>query len=285
MAEYLVTGGTSYIGSHIIKGLLELGHSVRTTVRDSSDEKKAAFLWDLKGAKERLKIFEADLTVEGSFDEAVNGVDGVFHIASRVTTSHYTANLLVDPNASGTVNLMNSCAKSRKTVRKIVLTSSSTSIRFRYDATNVSPLNESHWSDPEYCEDFKTLGEKEVWRIAAEKKLNLVVVIPSFSVGPTLSPKPTSTPLMFLNILKGVAGQYPNFRGGFVHIDDVVAAHILAMEEPKAAGRIICSSEVAHWSDIIEMLKPKYPSYTFENKCVSEEGRDMPHCYDTTKDS
>lgn len=53
-----------------------------------------AFLWDLKGAKERLKIFEADLTVEGSFDEAVNGVDGVFHIASRVTTNHYTANLV-----------------------------------------------------------------------------------------------------------------------------------------------------------------------------------------------
>uniref|UniRef100_A0A1J3H932 Tetraketide alpha-pyrone reductase 2 n=1 Tax=Noccaea caerulescens TaxID=107243 RepID=A0A1J3H932_NOCCA len=290
MAEYLVTGGTSYIASHIIKGLLELGHSVRTTVRDLSDEKKVAFLWDLKGAKERLKIFEADLTVEGSFDEAVNGVDGVFHIASRVTTTHYTANLLVDPNASGTMNLMKSCEKSRNTVRKIVLTSSSTSIRFRYDATKVSPLNESHWSDPEYCEDFKlwygyakTLGEKEAWRIAAEMKLNLVVVIPSFSVGPTLSPKPTSTPLMFLNILKGVAGEYPNFRGGFVHIDDVVAAHILAMEEPKATGRIICSSSVAHWSDIIEMLKPKYPLYTFENKCGSEEGKDMPHSYDTTK--
>lgn len=42
-------------------------------------------MWELKGAKERLKIFEADLTVEGSFDEAVKGVDGVFHIASRVT--------------------------------------------------------------------------------------------------------------------------------------------------------------------------------------------------------
>lgn len=46
------------------------------------------FLWELKGAKERLKIFEADLTVEGSFDEAVNGVDGVFHIASRFSVCH-----------------------------------------------------------------------------------------------------------------------------------------------------------------------------------------------------
>ena len=42
-------------------------------------------MWELKGAKERLKIFEADLTVDGSFDDAVKGVDGVFHIASRIS--------------------------------------------------------------------------------------------------------------------------------------------------------------------------------------------------------
>lgn len=40
----------------------------------------------MDGAKERLKLFKADLMVEGSFDEAVNGVDGVFHTASPVST-------------------------------------------------------------------------------------------------------------------------------------------------------------------------------------------------------
>lgn len=35
MAEYLVTGGTSFIASHVIKTLLEFGQDVRTTVRDS----------------------------------------------------------------------------------------------------------------------------------------------------------------------------------------------------------------------------------------------------------
>lgn len=38
----------------------------------------------MSGAKERLKIMKADLMVEGSFDEAVQGVDGVFHTASPV---------------------------------------------------------------------------------------------------------------------------------------------------------------------------------------------------------
>lgn len=42
------------------------------------------FLWELDGAKERLKIMKADLLVEGSFDDAIQGVDGVFHTASPV---------------------------------------------------------------------------------------------------------------------------------------------------------------------------------------------------------
>lgn len=42
------------------------------------------FLWELEGAKERLKILKADLLVEGSFDDAIEGVDGVFHTASPV---------------------------------------------------------------------------------------------------------------------------------------------------------------------------------------------------------
>lgn len=42
------------------------------------------FLWELNGAKERLKIFKADLMVEGSFDEAIQGVVGVYHTASPV---------------------------------------------------------------------------------------------------------------------------------------------------------------------------------------------------------
>lgn len=66
--------------------------------------------------------------------------------------------------------------------------------------------------------------------------------------------------------LPGIKGEYPNTTVGFVHIDDVIAAHILAMEESKASGRLVCSGSVAHWEQIIEMLRAKYPSYPFENK-------------------
>ncbi|XP_021910127.1 tetraketide alpha-pyrone reductase 2 isoform X1 [Carica papaya] len=279
MPEYCVTGGTGFIAAYLVKSLLEKGHAVRTTVRDPGDVGKVGFLWEFNGAKERLKVLKADLLVDGSFDEAVQGVDGVFHTASPVLVP-YDDNIqatLIDPCIKGTLNVMNSCAKSTS-LKRVVLTSSCSSIRYRYDVQQVSPLNESHWSDPEYCKRYdlwyayaKTIGEKEAWRVANENGINLVVVNPSYVVGPLLAPQPTSTLLAILSIVKGVVGEYPNVTVGFVHIDDVIAAHILAMEETSVSGRLICSSSVANWSEIIEMLRTKYPSYPYENKCSSKD--------------
>ncbi|KAL2899114.1 Tetraketide alpha-pyrone reductase 2 [Bienertia sinuspersici] len=92
MPEYCVTGGTGFIASYLVKSLLERGYNVRTTVRDTGkpeNEEKVGFLWEMKGAyNERLKIMKADLMEEGSFDEAIQGVDGVFHTAAPVLVPH-----------------------------------------------------------------------------------------------------------------------------------------------------------------------------------------------------
>ncbi|XP_057477356.1 tetraketide alpha-pyrone reductase 2-like isoform X2 [Actinidia eriantha] len=228
MPEYCVTGGTGFIAAYLVKSLLEKGHRVRTTVRDPENEEKVGFLWDLSGAKERLRIFKADLMVEGSFDQAIQGVDGVFHTASPVLVPY-------DQN-----------------------------IKLWYAYA-------------------KTIAEKEAWRVAEECGIDLVVVNPSFVVGPLLAPQPTSTLQLILAIVKGLIGEYPNTTVGFVHIDDVVATHLLAMEESKASGRLICSSSVAHWSQIIAMLRAKYPSYQFEDKCSSQIGDNNSHNMDSSK--
>ncbi|CAN6675624.1 unnamed protein product [Malus baccata var. baccata] len=113
--------------------------------------------------------------------------------------------------------------------------------------------------------------------------MDLVVVNPSFVVGPLLAPQPTSTLYMILAIMTGSRGEFSNTTVGFVHIDDVVAAHILAMVESKASGRLICSSSVAHWLEINEMLRARYPSYPYENKRSSVEGDSNLHSMDTSK--
>ncbi|XP_065042885.1 tetraketide alpha-pyrone reductase 2-like isoform X2 [Musa acuminata AAA Group] len=291
MPEYCVTGGTGFIASHLIRELLSRGHTVRATVRDTEDVAKVGFLWSMGGAKERLKLVKADLLVDGSFDLAVDGVDGVFHTASPVFVpqDQNVQQALIDPAIQGTKNVLKSCSKA-SSVRRVVLTSSCSSIRYRYDVTLVSPLNESHWSDPEYCKRYnlwyayaKTLAEKEAWRLAEHFGINLVVVNPSFVVGPLIAPRPTSTLLIILSILKGNISWYPNTTVGFVHVDDVIFSHILAMEDSRVSGRLICSGSVARWSEIVEMIRANNPSYPMPSKCNDQEGDSNPHSMDTTK--
>ncbi|XP_074309465.1 tetraketide alpha-pyrone reductase 2-like [Silene latifolia] len=292
MVEYCVTGGTGFIASYLIKHLLQQGHTVRATVRDPENVEKVGFLLEMEGAKERLKLFKADLMVEASFDAAINGVDGVFHTASPVFLPRSNDDVhecLINPAINGTLNVLNSCIKGGS-VKRVVLTSSCSAIRYRDDVQQVSPLNESHWSDPDYCKRYnlwyayaKTMAEKAAWDVAKNNGLDLVVVNPSFVVGPVLSPQPTSTLDLILSITKGDRGEYPKTTIGFVHIDDVIAAHILAMEETKASGRLVCSGSVSEWSDIIKMLKAKYPMYPFEDKPSNQEGDDNPHSMDCRK--
>ncbi|GJN05942.1 hypothetical protein PR202_ga23621 [Eleusine coracana subsp. coracana] len=291
MPSYCVTGGAGFIAAHLIRALLAAGHTVRATVRDPEDEGKVGFLWDLEGAAERLHLVRADLMVEGSFDGAVSGVDGVFHTASPVVVAgvHDAKDVqekLVDPIVRGAANVLRSCARAPERARRVVFTSSCSCVRYCHAAT----LNESHWTDAEYCKSYnlwyayaKTVAEKEAWRLAKEHGIDLVVVNPSFVIGPGLGPRPTSTILILLAMLKGELSRYPNTTVGFVHVDDVVLCHVLAMEDARASGRLICSCHVAHWSEILESLRERYPQYPIPTECSSQKGDDRPHKMDTSK--
>ena len=79
----LVTGGTGYIASWIIKILLEDGISVHATVRDPSNTKKVEHLTAIADSSEgELKFFKADLLEPGSFDDSMQGCELVIHTAS-----------------------------------------------------------------------------------------------------------------------------------------------------------------------------------------------------------
>ncbi|CAO2160888.1 unnamed protein product [Urochloa humidicola] len=290
MPEYCVTGGTGFIAAHLIRALLAAGHTVRATVRDPEDEGKVGFLWELDGAAERLTLLRADLMEEGSFDEAVSGVDGVFHTASPVVVAggdrKDVQEKLIDPIVKGAANVLRSCARAPERPRRVVFTSSCSCVRYCHAAT----LNESHWSDADYCKSYnlwyayaKTVAEKEAWRLAKQHGIDLVVVNPSFVIGPALGPRPTSTILILLAMLKGELGKYPNTTIGFVHVDDVVLCHVLAMEDARASGRLICSCDVAHWSEILDSLRERYPQYPIPTECSAQKGDDRPHKMDTAK--
>ena len=77
-----VTGASGFIATHLVEQLLAKGYTVRGTVRSTKDLNKYKYLTDLPGASERLQLFAANLSEEGSFDEAVLGCQCVMHTAS-----------------------------------------------------------------------------------------------------------------------------------------------------------------------------------------------------------
>ncbi|KDP39033.1 hypothetical protein JCGZ_00790 [Jatropha curcas] len=125
---YCVTGANGYIGSFLVKILLERGYRVHATVRHPAKSLHLLSLWN---GGDRLRLFKADLAEEGSFDEAIKGCDGVFHVAASMEFStlencnveNYVQSKVIDPAVKGTLNLLKSCSKS-KSVKRVVFTSS-----------------------------------------------------------------------------------------------------------------------------------------------------------------
>ncbi|KAI9127745.1 hypothetical protein K1719_000738 [Acacia pycnantha] len=262
-----VTGASGFLASWLIKRLLMSGYDVTATVRDLGDERKLEHLRKLEGAKERLRLVKADLMAEGSFDDAIMGCSGVFHTASPVLKpSSNPKEEILKPAIEGTVNVLRSCAKN-KSLRRVVLTSSSSAVRVREDIDPNIALDDSSWSSTQLCEELeiwyslsKTLAEKAAWDFCAHNAIHLLTVLPSFIIGPSLPPQLCSTASDVLGLLQGETEKFGwHGRMGYVHIDDVALCHILVYENEAACGRYLCSSTVLDNHELAALLATHFP--------------------------
>ncbi|MBA0742979.1 hypothetical protein Gogos_005704, partial [Gossypium gossypioides] len=185
---------------------------------------------------------------------------------------------ILEPAVKGTLNVLGSCKKN-PSLRRVVLTSSSSTVRARDDFDYKIPLDESSWSSLELCETLqilkmeigcvskvwyalaKTQAEKAAWEFCNENKIDLVTVLPAFVIGPSLPPDLCSTASDVLALLKGETEQFQwHGRMGYVHIDDVALCHILVYEHEGASGRYLCSSTVIDNDELVSILSARYPS-------------------------
>ncbi|XP_019412683.1 PREDICTED: cinnamoyl-CoA reductase 1-like isoform X2 [Lupinus angustifolius] len=283
-----VTGASGYIASWIVKFLLQRGYTVRATVRDPSNPKKIQHLVQLDGANERLQLYKADLLQQGSFDSAIQGCDAVFHTASPVPPP--AANIqnpqvlfclfqveVIDPAVKGTVNVLESCAKS-PSVKRIILTSSM--IAAFYNGMPLSPeveIDETWFSNPDFCMQTKkwyafakTSAEDIAWKFVKEKKIDMVVINPTVTVGPLLQPELNSSAALIFNLING-SETFPNISYPWVNVKDVADAHVKAYETPSASGRYILSERVTHLSEVVKILRNLYPTLQIADKCADNE--------------
>uniref|UniRef100_A0A453L4R1 NAD-dependent epimerase/dehydratase domain-containing protein n=1 Tax=Aegilops tauschii subsp. strangulata TaxID=200361 RepID=A0A453L4R1_AEGTS len=153
-----VTGGGGYIASWLVKLLLSRGYAVHATLRDPSDQKNA-HLMQLDGAAESLSLFKADVLDRAALAAAVEGCQGVFHVASPVP-----ADKTVDPESEimvpavkGTLNILEVCSSVK--VQKVVVVSSTAAVHSNPNWPQGKPKDESCWSDRKIC------MEKEVSKV------------------------------------------------------------------------------------------------------------------------
>ncbi|KAJ9542914.1 hypothetical protein OSB04_029420 [Centaurea solstitialis] len=273
-----VTGGSGFIASWIVKFLLQRGYTVKASVRDPNNPKKTDHLLKLDGAKERLHLFKAELLEDGSFDAAIDGCDGVFHTASPF---YHAVNdpqaELIDPAVKGTLNVLGSCSKA-SSVKRVVLTSSIAAVAYNGKPRTPEVVVDDTWfSDPDVCKASKmwyvlskTLAEDAAWKFAKEKGFDMVTINPAMVIGPLLQPVLNTSAEAIANLLNG-AQTYPNASFGWVNVKDVANAHIQAFEIPSANGRYCLVERVAHFSQVVEILRKLYPSAQLPDKCADDK--------------
>ena len=274
-----VTGATGFVAGRIVKRLLEQGYSVHATVRDPDNKAKVAHLDqmanELPGS---IRYFQADLTQEGAFNDAVEGCATVIHTASPFALNVKDAQRdLVDPAVNGTRNVL-AAANRNDSVQRVVVTSSLAAIYSDNADCTKAPggvLTEEVWNTTSSLEHnpysySKTLAEKAAWEMAdAQDRWKLVVINPGFVMGPGVASRQTSESFAVNRHMADGTFKtgVPLLEFGLVDVRDVAEAHLRAAFVPSANGRNITVSETGSLLDIAKILRTEFgDTYPFPKR-------------------
>ena len=241
MARTLVTGGSVFVGSHVILQLLAAGHDVRTTVRSLKREAEVRTTLTGAGAASggRLSFFAADLERDAGWAEAVADCDYVIHVASPIpAAAPKTEDELIVPARDGALRLLRAARDAM--VKRVVLTSSCGAIYCSHPP-QTAPFDETSWTNTDgemsaYVRS-KAIAERAAWDFMAAEggRLELSTVNPAGIFGPVLSKDSSSSIQLVTRLMRGMPG-CPRLYFGVVDVRDVADLHLRAMTSPAAKG-------------------------------------------------
>ena len=264
MSTVLVTGGSGFIGSHVILQLLEAGHQVRTTVRSAKREADARAMLKQGGAEpgERLSFVVADLESDSGWPQAVAGCDYVLHVASPFPPGiPKTEDELIIPARDGALRVLRAARDAG--VKRVVLTSSFAAIGYGHPLQK-APFDETSWTDPQgpdvapYVKS-KAVAERAAWDFVLKDApdLELSVINPVGVFGPVLGPDYSTSILIVQRLMDGAVPGCPRLDFGAVDVRDVADLHLRAMTHPAAKGErfLAVAGDFLPMRDIAKILK------------------------------
>jgi nucleoside-diphosphate-sugar epimerase len=171
----LVTGASGFIGSALVKHLVEAGWRVRALLRPTSPRAQLAGL--------RVEYAEGDINAAESVTRAVAGVRYVFHVAADYRLWARQPSELMRTNVDGTRTVM--LAAQRAAVERIVYTSSVATLAPRPNGESSDESSPLHPSGAiSAYKQSKVLAERLVESLIADNGLPAVIVNPSAPIGP-----------------------------------------------------------------------------------------------------
>ena len=263
METVLVTGGTGFLAGWVIRKLLEKGYAVRTTVRSENKVTAVLSMLEHEGVPtERLSFAFADLAKEDGWENAMEGIDKVIHVASPLGGNNHENPELIPIAENGVKNVLNAAIKAG--VSKVVMTSSQAACY--PDKKCADPaVSEAFWTNPDnkWITNYmcsKLYAEKTAWEIIGKQsRTQLTTILPGAILGPFMGGKRGSTDMIFEMLLKGTPS--PNVIYPVVDVRDLADLHILAMGNPSANGeRFLAESEEMTMPEMAKLLKVSYPN-------------------------
>jgi UDP-glucose 4-epimerase len=260
MMKYLVTGGAGFVGSHIVRALLEQGAQVRVLDNFSTGRRE-----NLEGLRGKLEVHEGDVRDPKKVKDAVSGVDVIFHEAAFVSVpqSMDEPQDCFDVNITGTSLLFDAARKAG--VKRAVVASSAAV----YGDSAAMPLMEET--------PLRPLSPYAVSKCVDEMYAELftgsfgfdVVALRYFNVyGPRQRPDSqyaAAVPIFIRCLLDNkpitVFGDGGQSRD-LINIHDVVRANLMASEHPAAPGKIfnICTGVETRLLDLLDVLDELFPN-------------------------
>ncbi len=240
----LVTGASGFVGSAVLRHLIDAGHEVRVLLRPTSDRR------NIEGVA--CEPLLGDLTDMASLREAAAGCDAVFNVAADYRLWVTDHDEMYRANVDGTRNVLLAAAEAGAT--RIVHTSSVAAIGFRDDgapADEDTPGDLARMIGP--YKRSKYLADVEARRLAAEDGVPVVIVNPAAPFGPR-DIKPTPTGGMVVAFGRGRMPAYIDTGLNVVHVDDVARGHLLAHERGAVGERYILGGDNMSLRDILVTL-------------------------------
>lgn len=236
MAQYLVTGGAGFIGSHLCRRLLADGHAVRVIDDLSSGQRD-----NLADTIDEVELVVGDLRDEALLDKVLRGVDYALHHAAvaSVQTSVERPLFEQEVNAVGTLRFFE--AARRAGVGRVVFAASAAA----YGNNPTVPKREQMIPEPESPYAIsKVMGEYYA-RVYSQLYGLQVVCLRYFNVfGPRQDPSSPYSGVISIFAERMLKGEAPVIFGDggqsrdFVYVDNIVEANMRACTTPEAAGRV-----------------------------------------------